>query len=74
MALMRLQWLLLIPLGRDGFRLWRCVHKQKNGMVEVGPFDTKAELLEALEDYCENLIADGEMTKTDVEQLLAHYE
>ncbi len=50
------------------------VFTSKNGMVEVGPFDTKTELLEALEDYCENLIADGEMNKTDVEHLLAQYE
>lgn len=50
------------------------VFASKNGMVEVGPFDTKTELLEALEVYCEELIADGEMTETAVEQLLAQYK
>ena len=50
------------------------VFASKNGMVEVGPFDTKAELLEALEVYCEELIADGEMTEAAVEQLLAQYK
>ncbi|MDO5399897.1 MAG: hypothetical protein Q4F17_02810 [Eubacteriales bacterium] len=50
------------------------VFTSKNGMVEVGPFDTKAELLEALEGYCKELIADGEMTEAAVEQLLAQYK
>lgn len=50
------------------------VFASKNDMVEVGPFDTKAELLEVLEDYCEDLIAEGEMTEAAVEQLLAQYK
>lgn len=46
----------------------------QNGMIKVGPFDTKAELLQALEVYCDELLARREMTESEVQALLAQHK
>lgn len=41
---------------------------------EIGPYETKEELLSVLEPYCENLLNSGEMTREEADELMNKYK
>ena len=50
------------------------VFQTENGVVEVGPFESKEELLEVLKPYCDKLVASGELTESEAQAILEKYQ